>query len=188
MSTDWEPEWVVSPELAESLIEEQWPALAPVLARVLGAGWDNTVHLVNNAFVFRFPRRSVAVPLIETELKLLPWLAPQLPLAIPNPCFAGTASLRYPCPFIGYPWIPGHTMTGLNLPDSERKAMAKPLGTFLAALHTVPADEARLRGAPEDLFRRLDFCRRRERTDVQLANLVRAGWIADRRPIDRLLD
>jgi aminoglycoside phosphotransferase (APT) family kinase protein len=143
---------------------------------------------VNNAFVFRFPRRRVAVPLLETELKLLPWLAPRLPLAIPNPCFAGMASLQYPCPFLGYPLIPGRTMTGLNLPGSERKAMAKPLGEFLAALHAVPADEARLRGAPEDLFRRLDFGRRRERTDAQLANLVRAGWIADRRPIDRLLD
>jgi aminoglycoside phosphotransferase (APT) family kinase protein len=188
MAREWEPDWVVDRELAELLIDEHWPVLAPASARELGAGWDNTVYLVNDEFVFRFPRRRIAVPLLETELNLLPWLVPHLPIAIPNPCFAGRASARYPCSFLGYRWIPGVAMTGLNLSPTERALMARPLAGFLAALHAVPAGAAQSRGAPEDVFQRLDVGRRKARTDAQLTALVRSGQIADRRPIDELLE
>src|SRR5262249_33711415 len=111
-----------------------------------------------------------------------------VPVPIPNPCFAGAPSAEYPCPFAGYPVIHGATLTGLNLPDALRKAMAKPLAEFLAALHSVPVDEARCRGLREDTLHRLDFDRRRLKTAQRLAALLKAGRITDRRPIDRLLE
>src|SRR5215510_13289176 len=187
MSLEWEPEWVVTPELATTLIEKQWPELAPVSVTEFGAGWDNTVYLINDSFVFRFPRRNVAIPLIQVEITLLPWVAPQVPLPVPNPCVAGAPSAEYPCPFAGYSVLPGRTLTSLNLPDAERCALAKPLAEFLATLHSLPCEEARLQGAPEDKWRRLDIHRRRARTDGQLAVLVNAGHIQDRTPIDDLL-
>ena len=47
----------------------------------MGAGWDNTAYLVNGEWVFRFPRRTIAVPLLEAEGRVLPKLAPRLPLS-----------------------------------------------------------------------------------------------------------
>src|SRR5438105_1584484 len=73
----WKADWVVTPEVAKSLVEMSFPALAPVSVRELGRGWDNTVLLVNDSFVFRFPRRRIAASLIETEVRLLPWIARQ---------------------------------------------------------------------------------------------------------------
>src|SRR5206468_2158288 len=106
----WKPDWVVTSELAKALVETSFPALAPVVVREFGIGWDNTVVLVNNSFVFRFPRRRIAVPLMETEVRLLPWLSKRVPLPIPNPCFVGVPTSDYPCVFAGYPLISGfHT-------------------------------------------------------------------------------
>ena len=87
----WKAEREVDTALARQLVTSQFPALAdsPSLAvERIGAGWDNVAFLVtgaNGPFVFRFPRRSIAVPLIETETRLLPLLAPALPLPIPVP-------------------------------------------------------------------------------------------------------
>src|SRR5215468_3173103 len=117
----WTPDWVVTPELARSLIEENWPALKPVSVKDIGSGWDNTAYLINSSFVFRFPRRTVAVPLIETEIALLPRLAPQLPLRIPVPVYAGSRSPSYPCPFAGYSSIPGRTLAASGLPNIDRE-------------------------------------------------------------------
>jgi len=188
MAPEWQPEWVVTSDLAQSLIERYWPALAPVSPKELGAGWDNTVYLVNNSLVFRFPRRTIAVPLIETEVRLLPWLAPKLPLVIPNPVYAGSASDEYPFPFAGYSWIEGTTLTRSAASEGKRKAMAKPLAHFLRALHSVPSDEAGLHGASGDNLRRLDTASRRARTAKRLDGLVKAGLVKDRTAIDDLLD
>src|SRR5262245_20040456 len=70
MQPIWRAEIAVQPALAKQLIEAQFPALRPVFARLVGEGWDNTAYLVNEAFIFRFPRRLVAVPLIKTEIYL----------------------------------------------------------------------------------------------------------------------
>jgi len=71
----WTAEEEVSAELAARLIEAQFPALAPARVALLGVGWDNTAYRVNDALVFRFPRREIAVPLLETECRLLATIA-----------------------------------------------------------------------------------------------------------------
>ena len=48
--------------------------------RIVAAGWDNTIVRVDEDWVFRFPRRSIALPGIDREIALLPKLAPQLSL------------------------------------------------------------------------------------------------------------
>src|SRR5207249_1462262 len=155
----WKPDWVVTPELAKSLVEMAFPTLKPVSVREFDVGWDNSVFLVNNSFVFRFPRRRIAAPLMETEVRLLPWLAAQVPLPIPNPFFVGAPSSDYPCVFSGYPLIRGLTITAANVTADERRAMARPLAQFLAALHPISPEEARMHGAGPDPVCRLDAMR-----------------------------
>src|SRR5262245_55603459 len=138
----WSAELVVSEELAQSLIEEQFPHLVPVRVEILGAGWDNTAFRVNGAYVFRFPRRQFAVPFLEAETRLMPAIAPRLPLPVPVPTFVGRPTDAYPWPFAGYPMIPGRTACTAALDDHQRTAAAVPLAHFLAALHAIPAGEA----------------------------------------------
>src|SRR5689334_18134226 len=156
MCNVWEADWIVAPHLAKSLIETSFPQLAPVTVQSFGAGWDNAAFLVNESLVFRFPRRRIAVPLMETEVRLLPWLSEKIPVPIPNPSYVGAPSSEYPCIFAGYALIAGHTVRATRMPNHSRRAMAEPLGKFLAALHSVSTLEALALGATEDPIRRLD--------------------------------
>ena len=71
MERPWTAEHTVDEALARSLVETQFPDLAPARLTPLGVGWDNTVYDVDGRWVFRFPRRAIAVPLLETELSPL---------------------------------------------------------------------------------------------------------------------
>src|SRR2546427_4433759 len=167
----WKADWAVTSELAKSLVDASFPSLKPASVREFGAGWDNSVFLVNDSFVFRFPRRRIAVSLLETEIRLLPWLSDRVPLPIPNPCYVGAPGLEYPCTFAGYRLIPGHTITAANVTDDERRAMARPLGQFLAALHSVSPAQAKMRGAPLDPLCRLDTLRHKPTAIDRLGRL-----------------
>src|ERR1700761_8530181 len=97
----WTAEVEVSPRLAAELIADQFPALGSSQVTLLAAGWDNTVMTVDGTWLFRFPRREVALAGVRREIALLPQLAPLLPLPVPDPRFAGRPSERYPWPFFG---------------------------------------------------------------------------------------
>lgn len=161
----WTAERAVSAELARALIAEQFPQLAPERVEPLGEGWDNTVFAVDGKRVFRFPRRQIAVPLLETELRILPSL-PRLPLPVPVPEFRGAPTDRFPWPFAGYRLLPGRTADQAALSLAQREAAAEPLGRFLRALHAVPPSNA----GPDPL-RRLDAQRMRTLTAPRLQQL-----------------
>ena len=163
----WLPEREISSALAAELIAAQFPALAPVQAAPLGAGWDNTVFEVNGEYVFRFPRRQIAVPLLEREMVVLPRLSGRLPLATPAPEQIGAATEQFPWPFMGYRKLDGITADEACLTDAQRSAAAKPLGEFLRALHAIPLDPGR------DAFHRMDAARMRKHSRDRLREL---GW------------
>ena len=81
----WDAEHALDATAARVLLSGQFPDLALASVQPLGIGFDNTVYLVDDVWVFRFPRREVAVPLMERELAVLPGLAPRLPLPVPVP-------------------------------------------------------------------------------------------------------
>ena len=175
----WTAEEVVSPELAAHLIEEQFPALAPVQVAALGVGWDNIAYLADEAYVFRFPRREVAVPLLETEARVLPQIAARLPLPVPVPDLIGKPSAAYPWPFAGYPFLEGRTACRANLDAGQRMALAEPLGQFLAALHAVPVDQMVALGVGGDSIGRLDLTTRVPRALEVLGRLPPAALGVD---------
>jgi aminoglycoside phosphotransferase (APT) family kinase protein len=185
MSQPWSAEFAVSDALARSLIEAQFPQLAPVNMESFGAGWDNSAFRVNGMYVFRFPRRQVAVPWLEVESRVLPVLAGRLSLPVPNPTFVGRPTDAYPWPFAGYPLLPGRTACAAALDDNQRAAAAGPLARFLAALHAVPAAGC---GAGPDMLARLDLARRLPQARERLEVAARGGLVADSRPFTRILD
>ncbi|WP_155374842.1 phosphotransferase [Catellatospora vulcania] len=131
----WTPEHEVDAATAADLIAEQFPALRGAPVSLLATGWDNTVHLVGGEWVFRFPRRSVALPLLALETAVLPLLAGRLPLPIPFPELIGMPSDEFPWPFWGARLLPGTELADTGLPDDRRTRAAAALGAFLRALH-----------------------------------------------------
>lgn len=146
--------------MARSLIESQFPGLAAAWVELVGEGWDNTAYLINGEFVFRFPRREIAAPLLEAESRLLPLIAPRVPLRVPIPIYLGRPSQGYPWSFAGYRKLPGRAASEVELSAEERTRLAEPLARFLKALHSIPIDAAREKGAEGDLIGRLDLEKR----------------------------
>lgn len=177
MNSPWSPEREIHATLARTLIETQFPELAPANSELLGAGWDNTAYLVNGGIVFRFPRRQIAVPLLEVERRLLPGIASHLPLPVPIPQFHGQPDERFPWPFTGYQFLPGRTASAASLDDSQRIRAAEPLARFLRALHGLPVEEMRACGAPPDTLGRLEVARRAARSRERLNKLALLGLV-----------
>jgi aminoglycoside phosphotransferase (APT) family kinase protein len=132
------PEWIAEVEvdeaLARRLIHEQFPSVAATSVRLLAHGWDNTVHLVDDTWAFRFPRRQIAVDNLERERQILPRLA-DLPLPVPVPVHAGLPNAAYSWPFLGMPFLPGFEVAEARLDDAARIELGTALGGFLRSLH-----------------------------------------------------
>ncbi|WP_144119476.1 phosphotransferase [Catellatospora sichuanensis] len=143
----WTPEHEVDAEQAAVLIAEQFPALRAAPVTLLATGWDNTVHLVGGEWVFRFPRRAIALRLLAHETAVLPRLAGRLPLPIPFPELIGVPSAHFPWPFWGARLVPGVELADTGLPDDQRSRAAADLGGFLRALHEPALAELAVAGS-----------------------------------------
>ena len=161
------------------LIAAEFPSLAPVRAELLGYGWDNAAFLVNGEYVFRFPRRTIAVPLIRSELAALPRIAPILPVPIPVPSFAGSPSTGYPWPFAGYSLLCGTPLDAKRPSARERALLAPALGSFLRALHGAPTHAAAASVLGGDVIGRLDHAKRLPQARTRFADAAAAGVFAD---------
>ncbi len=148
-------------------------------ATLLGHGWDNAAFLVDDAYVFRFPRRAVAVELIRSEVAVLPRIAPLLPLPVPVPVFAGAPSAAYPWPFAGYRLLPGTPLDAAR-PDVRNRARLTPaLGQFLRALHG-PRPRAAAEGLlGGDTIGRLDHAKRLPQARTRFDDAAAAGVLPD---------
>lgn len=188
MTEPWAADVEVTGELARALIEAQFPELAGASIDPLGEGWDNAAFLVGGEYVFRFPRRAVAAPLIAREIAILPMLAPKLPRAISAPQFAGTATGLYPWRFAGYRSFHGHPLSAGDLDDAGYGRLAADLGIFLRALHRIDPAPAIAAGLPEDEIGRLDHTERMSKLDGRFAALSAAGLIGDVAPLHDFLN
>jgi aminoglycoside phosphotransferase (APT) family kinase protein len=160
----WDAEIVVDEALARQLIGSQFPEVELRSLHHLAEGWDNTVWVANGELAFRFPRRAIAVPLIECEIELLPQLAPLLPLPIPVPTHIGNASEEFPWAFFGAQLVPGREVADADVDPAKFGAQ---LGAFLRTLHDVELDFP----LAEDANRRADMTLRVPKAREQLGEL-----------------
>jgi aminoglycoside phosphotransferase (APT) family kinase protein len=137
---EWSAEVTVDAELATRLIREQFLEVELRSIFLLGEGWDNTMWLVDDEWVFRFPRRSYVLSGIRNEIELLPRLAPLLPLPIPVPALVGEPSEIFPWPFYAGRLLPGRELADAELDDTSLTRLARPLAEFLRTLHAVELD------------------------------------------------
>ncbi|QUL57166.1 phosphotransferase [Paenibacillus tritici] len=166
----WDAEWEVNEEQARTLIGRQFPQLSSKQVKRLGWGWDNTVFLIGDEYVFRFPRRTFAVGAIRMEGKLLPKLEAYLTIPYPKPLFYGEASDEYPAPFLGYAHVPGDFPIGLT---EERRALsAETLAEFLRRLHEFPVQAALECGVQQDHRNLTDIASRKVKLEGFLSKVV----------------
>lgn len=152
----WSAEHALTGAFACALIAQQFPELKPIAAQYMGSGWDNTVFLINDTWVFRFPRREVAVELLDHEQITLNALQ-GFSLSYPHPLFLGqpgtVEGTPYPWPFVGYTQVMGTTACRARVSDEQRKQWVAPLARTLKHLHGHPIPHA----LPADLLKRSDL-------------------------------
>lgn len=102
------------------------PSRVPVTEQ----GWDSYTEIVDGEWLERTPRRPAVAARLAVEARLLPRLAPLLPLTVPVPLVVLDEQ----------PWrlrhrlVPGQPVT----PDRLTAADGRRVGEFLRALHDVP--------------------------------------------------
>ena len=134
---------------AEALVAA-FPGLAGSVRplTVLGEGYMSLAIETKGGVVFRFPKGQDAADLSAVEVRLLPVLAPALPVAVPVPEWEGEPSRICPWPFYGYRKVEGSELDLDALGPSAVRRLAEHLGGFLAALHAFPAGQAAELGVP----------------------------------------
>lgn len=170
----------LGPDLVRALVAPLVGA-PPRDVRPAGEGWDNAAFLVDGTWLFRFPRRAAAVPLLEREVRLLPRLAPLLPAPIPEPVHVGAPGPAFPWPFAGHRLLRGREAADARLDDGARIALAGPVARFLRSLHDVAPDALGV-DLPRDPAQRADMRRRVPACLELLGELVSLGLIDDAGP------
>lgn len=127
--------------LAERLVASQCPQWAGLALRTLDAsGTDHALFRLGDEMVLRLPRLASSAAQVSKEWQWLKWLAPQLPLAIPEPLVLGEPAEGYPCPWLVCRWLEGMPATLDRLLDSAEAGRS--LARFVAALQRIDAREA----------------------------------------------
>ncbi len=136
MTHQWNATIQVPSELAKQLIESQLNLQVESI-RFFGEGFDNIVYLINDAIIFRFPRREMGIDLINNEIKVLPYIAKHVSFRFSYPQFIGQPTKEYPYAFAGYPIIQGPALNHFWPDKIDLTQVASELGTWLRELHQI---------------------------------------------------
>lgn len=139
----------ITPALVARLLAEQHPDLAGSPVRLVAEGWDAVVARLGDDLAVRLPRRAAAVPLLRTELRWLPRLAPALGVPTPVPVRRGRPSPTFPWPWSVVRWLDGDVAAAQ--PVAARSTWAPTLADVVRRLHrpappTAPVNP--VRGGP----------------------------------------
>ncbi|HEY9563308.1 MAG TPA: aminoglycoside phosphotransferase family protein [Nocardioides sp.] len=137
---------VPDPQAVTRLLREQVPHLADMPVRASSAsGSSNWVFRLGDTLAIRLPRSDDYVADLVNEVRWLPRLAPNLPVAVPDVVAIGQPSGAFARPWAVVSWVPGDLPLALD--GSQQALLAESLGTFLQSLHAV--DTADVPAEPE---------------------------------------
>lgn len=131
------------------LVAQQFPEFASLsVEAVVSAGTDNAMYRLGDDLAIRLPRVPWSVGMVNKEQEWVPFLAPQLPLSIPQPVAFGTACEVFAYPWSIVEWLPGELASLDNVADSI--GAARTLGEFVKELQRIDARNGPThgRGAP----------------------------------------
>jgi aminoglycoside phosphotransferase (APT) family kinase protein len=108
------------------------------MRQLIDSGWDSRAWIVDRDWLEREPRRPEVADRLRDEVRLMRWLAPLLPLPVPEPVVVRDQPLR-----VRHRLIVGDPF------ESDAPAIGHALGAFLRALHAVPTADAVGHGATD---------------------------------------
>ena len=112
----------------------------------------NTILIINEDLVFRFPKYWHVVERVVIETTILGRIRKYLTLPTPHFIYRNIEGQTVGNVFIGYPLIPGESLwseTLATIEDEETlQRLAEPLAGFLKELHRVPLEELGLELPP----------------------------------------
>jgi aminoglycoside phosphotransferase (APT) family kinase protein len=128
--------------LVRRLLGAQFPHWSGLpIEPVPSTGTDNAIYRLGDELAVRLPRIAWAIGQVDLEHEWLPRLAPQLPLAIPEPLVKGEPGEGYPWHWSVYRWLPGGNATIDELADPRQSAID--LARFLVALRRIDTNGGR---------------------------------------------
>jgi aminoglycoside phosphotransferase (APT) family kinase protein len=141
----------VDADLVRRLVASQFPQWADLpVSQVARSGHDNRTFHLGDGMSVRLPSAQAYAAQVAVEQRWLPFLAPFLPLRIPEPLAMGTPGHGYPWNWSVYRWIPGEATSQENinsLPDFSRQ-----LAAFLASLQQIDTASGPQPG-PDNFYR-----------------------------------
>ncbi len=133
------------------IVAADLPQLVPVSAAPLGEGWDYSTFLVNEHWVFRFPKRNQSARALKREMATLESIADlAATLPIPRYEYRVDRSSAFPTAYGGYAYIAGTPL--LDAEGVDARLIGKELGPFLARLHATPTVSQRNARVRDDLI------------------------------------
>ena len=164
--------------LVARLLASQFPRWADLtIERVEPSGTDNAIYRLGTDMAVRLPRQRSSGDVPAEEFRWLPMLAPQLPLAIPEPIALGEPAEGYPCQWLICRWLHGENATLERIADPAQAA--GDLAGFIASLQAVdptggPAPDGRGGPlAPRDEWTRDSIAALADEIDV---DVVTTAW------------
>jgi aminoglycoside phosphotransferase (APT) family kinase protein len=135
----------ITAPVVSRMVSEQFPQWGHLPVRPVAVnGWDNTTFRLGSGLSVRLPSADAYVAQVEKEHRWLPILAPQLPLAIPEPVAKGVPSDFFPRPWSVYRWLEGEPAIDGRVADLP--SFAQDLAGFLVALQRVVAADGPVAG------------------------------------------
>lgn len=119
--------------LVRRLVAAQFPRWADLpVAPVPSSGTDNAMYRLGDDLAVRLPRIPGAAKDVALEHRWIPFVAPHLPVTVPEPVVRGEPAEDYPHPWSVCRWLPGAN------PSTGDETLAADLATFVTALREVP--------------------------------------------------
>ena len=165
------------------LIEEQFSMKIKDII-FISSGWDNDVYVINDKYLFRFPRRDIANKLIKTEGDILPIIKPYVSVPFSTPIFYGNSTSDYPYNFLGYDYL--HDFSIDEIDAINGKDSISVLATFLSQLHSVPIEKVKY-VAGYDGLDRLNIKKRKEIL-IQNTNMIKKTNLYNTSKLESYID
>jgi aminoglycoside 2''-phosphotransferase len=158
--------------MIEETIRDNFPRYKIHSVKPLGEGWMSKAVLVNDEWVFRFPKKRDGADDLAKEIQIMPHLSDHITLAIPQ--FEYVGKQKNGLPFVGYKKLPGEILGEDAVPllaEDVRNMIARQIAKFIDELSAFPIDQARDLGIPESDFRK-DFLEAFEETKQKVYQLI----------------
>ncbi len=134
----WDPDVTLEVDAVRGIVSRVRPDLSPVEVELLGAGWDFWAYLVNDRWVFRFPKREREQKRLRKEYGVLGLI--DRALDVPTPRYEGLPleDDAFPYVFGVYQKLEGTQAYQIPAANVDLDALGAVFGRELRKLHAIP--------------------------------------------------